>query len=203
MLNYGNPGESLHYNPLARVKSYTEISEAAHILIRSANPHSPNQDSFWDSGAETILTVLIGTLLGRANPDALNLGELLQLLQRFGSDGKGLDEEISRFAPENIFRQYQGFLSGNLKVTQSFVSVAMNSLSMFNNPEIAELTAKDDLDFEQLRQRKTALFLIVPSEKISFYAFLMNLFYSQLFNALMESLPRKEDLPVFCLMDEF
>ena len=91
--------------------SYTDISETAHILIRASNPQSPNQDSFWDSGAETILTVLIGTLLGMGEEEKMNLGEVLVLLQRFGADGKGLDEVISRHAPENIFRQFQGFLS--------------------------------------------------------------------------------------------
>ena len=194
---------SLRYNPLSRLVSYTDISEASHILINSANPRSPNQDSFWDSGAETILTVLIGTLVGQGRADQLNFAGVLNLLQQFGPDGTQLDGFIAEHALENIYNQYRGFLSGNPKVTQSFVSVAQNSLSMLNDPKIASLTAGDKLDFEELRRRKTAIFVIVPSEKIAFYGLLMNLFYSQLFNALMSRLPTSRDLPVFCLMDEF
>ena len=133
----------------------------------------------------------------------MNLLNVLNLLQQFGPDGTNLDGIIAANASENIYKQYRGFLSGNPRVTQSFVSVALNSLSMINNPDIATLTASDQLDFEELRQRKTALFLIVPSEKISFYGFLMNLLYTQLFNYLMRRIPTPSELPVYCLMDEF
>ena len=104
---------------------------------------------------------------------------------------------------ESTFRQFKGFISGNPKIAQSFVSVALNSLAMVGNPELANLLRGDELDFSVLRRRKTALFLIVPSEKLGFYRFVMNLFYTQFFNSCMARLPDDGDLPIYALMDEF
>jgi type IV secretion system protein VirD4 len=35
------------------------------------------------------------------------------------------------------------------------------------------------------------------------YSFLLNLFYSQLFNEMMAKIPSKNDLALYCLLDEF
>lgn len=197
-----DPGRSLRYNPLSKIQSFTDVGEVAHTLVRSANPDY-DKEPFWNSGAETILRVLIQCLKSRGEAQYLNLPNVLHLLQHFGDDGSGLDEFILSHGDRSTYQEYKGFISGNPKVMQSFVSVAMNSLSMLNNPDMSRFMAADDLDFAALRQRKTALFLIVPSEKLDFYRFVMNLFYTQLFNACMARLPANGELPIFCLMDEF
>ena len=58
----------------------------AHILISSSSSQPNAQDSFWDNGAQTILTVLIGTLLSKEGRESVTLLNLLNLLQKFGPD---------------------------------------------------------------------------------------------------------------------
>ena len=65
------------------------------------------------------------------------------------------------------------------------------------------MMSEDEVNFEDMRKKKTALFLIVPSEKMSYYSFFLNIFYTQFFQAMMKSLPEKKSLPVYALMDEF
>lgn len=202
VINPACPSASLRYNPLARVAGFTDIKEVAHTLVRSANPDY-DREPFWNSGAETIIDVLIQCLRGRGEPAFMNLPNLLHLLQNFGENGQALDEFVLRYGSASTYQQYKGFVSGNPKIMQSFLSVAINSLAMLASPEIAAFMACDDLDFAALRQRKTAIFLILPSEKLEFYRFIMNLFYTQLFTACMARLPGKDDLPIYCLMDEF
>ena len=88
---------------------------------------------------------------------------------------------------------------------QGFVSTAKTSLKALFDPDLAELTARrSTFNFADLRSKKTALFLIVPQNRISYYAFLMNLFYTNLFHYCLEDTHiTNKSLPVYFLLDEF
>lgn len=202
VINPASAAASLRYNPLCRIHSDTQAQEIAHCLIRSANKDY-DREPFWNSGAERILDVFIRTLKTRGDPRYLNLPNVLHLLQHFGEDGSALDDFIAQHADDATYQQYRAFVGGNPKVMQSWISVATNSLALLNNPDVARFMAGDDLDFTALRKQPTVIYLMLPSDKISFYSFIMNLFYTQLFAACMERIPAAGDLPIYCLMDEF
>ena len=71
-VDLSNPSESVRYNPLAKVANFTDIKEVAHILIRSANPDY-DRAAFWNSGAESILDILIQCLRGKGDLSELHL----------------------------------------------------------------------------------------------------------------------------------
>lgn len=202
VLNLDNPYQSLHFSPLAKAKTVLEMTEVAHILIRSANPDY-EKAPFWYGGAEIILDVLIKCLNGMNRPEKLNLHTALTLLQQFGEHGEGLTDFVARYGDENTVKQFKGFLTGNKEGIQSFILTALNSLRMLNNPDIASLLSSDEIDFKQLRKQKTVLFLILPSRKKSLYRFIVNLFYTQFIAVCMERLPMDNDLPIHVLYDEF
>lgn len=202
VLNLDNPSQSLCYNPLAKARTVLEMTEVAHILIRSANPDY-EKSPFWYGGAEIILDVLIKCLRETGKPEQHNLRTVLTLLQQFGEHGEGLTDFVARYGDENTVNQFKGFLTGNKEGIQSFILTALNSLRMLNNPDIAALLSKDEIDFSQLRRCKTALFVILPSRKKSLYRFIVNLFYTQFFAACMERIPTNNDLPIHVLYDEF
>jgi len=74
---------------------------------------------------------------------------------------------------------------------------------------MASLLSNNEIRFEQLRKRKTVLYFILPSNKVKFYSFLMNLFYVELFDSLTKRLPSSVKaegqpfLPVHLMLDEF
>jgi type IV secretion system protein VirD4 len=79
--------------------------------------------------------------------------------------------------------------------------------TMMADPEIATLTATNTFDFESLRREKTALFLVVPQNRINYYSGLMSLFYTDLTHFLLDdevfARHGKSALPVYLLLDEF
>ncbi|MEK7432867.1 MAG: type IV secretory system conjugative DNA transfer family protein [Cyanobacteriota bacterium] len=200
VLNPSKPQESLGYNPLAKVETVTDIEEIAHILVESANPDT--KDSFWKEGAKIIIQVFIHCLKSLNKPEFLNLHNVLYLLQNF-SDRKAIDLFVAINANKTVCGQYKGFIGGNANTFASFLSTATTSLKMFSNTDICKMMSKDEIRFEDMRTVKTALFLIVPSEKVSYYSFFLNIFYTQLFQACMKNLPKEGDLPIYVLMDEF
>lgn len=201
--------KSLRYNPLSRAKSDEEIKEISKILISSANPSSKG-DEFWNAGAEKILNIILKCQKNTKDPNLINLHKTKELLNYFST--KKFDEFIAKYGDEETLSEYKWFLAWNEKTTQSFLSTAQISLDSLSNPNIANLLKEEistnstnstnSLNFEDLRREKTALFLTVPEQKLPYYSFILNLFYTQLFNFLMESRD-KNHLPIYFLLDEF
>jgi type IV secretion system protein VirD4 len=195
---------SIGYNPLDRAKTFAEMQEIAHILIRTQN-HGAKVDPFWTAGAEEIVSILIKCL--KNHVDAVryaNLANLQFLLQSFG-DGQALIPFIAATAPDDqTYNAFKGFVSQSDKTMQGILSQAKSALTMLSDPDIARLTAASTFDFETLRQEKTALFLVFPQNRVSYYAFLANLFYTQLFHYCLDDAKFSRDsLPIYFLLDEF
>jgi hypothetical protein len=93
-------GSSIGYNPLDRAKTFPEMQEIAHILIRT-QMHGAKVDPFWVSGAEEITSILIKCLKGHPGADRYaNLANLQYLLQSFG-DGTALTPFVAASAPDD------------------------------------------------------------------------------------------------------
>ncbi|PHM16509.1 MAG: hypothetical protein CJD30_11225 [Sulfuricurvum sp. PD_MW2] len=197
--------DSIGYNPLYYALSSIEIDEIAEILIKSANPGQiKSEDKMWLDGAKSLLTILIKVLVATHDHRYINLANLRYLINNFGESGTALDELIFKYADEKTFNEWKGFVSGNLKTVQSFVStanVALNTIGI--NDNLAYLTVNHHINFQSFREQKSVLYIRIPAQKQQQYSFLLNLFYKQFFNAMMEKLPSRGDLPVYCLLDEF
>ena len=86
---------------------------------------------------------------------------------------------------------------------QSFVLNAITSLKSLSNQNVAKLTAKSDLNLEDIRHERTVIYLITPAQHAEYYSFLTSLFFRSVFNACTRTLPDKKTLPVYILYDEF
>lgn len=194
---------SIKFNPLAGLESPTDIDEIAHILVKTAFPNST--DPFWNQGAETIISVLARTLSngGKDLGSYQNLANVLHLLNNF-EDGEPLSEFISKYADDVTYSQFKGFVSNAENTMQGLLATAKTSLKAFADPSLASLTATNDFEFQSLRDEKTALFLIFPQNRLSYYSFLMNIFYTRLFHFCLDDEKfDPEGLPIYFLLDEF
>lgn len=205
----GDPHHSMCYNPLANISSFQQIQELSKALVQSSVEGDIDpRDQFWYDGAADIISVLI-RCLGVAGREHLHLPNIIHLLQNFGSDGSGLVDFVERYADRATLGQYTGLVSGNDRVLGNYLSTALNSLSQLNDPDLAALMSRNELDFSELRSRKTALFVIVPSQSLKHFKFFLNLLYTDFFNQMMTVLPNtlrargRTSLPIYCMMDEF
>jgi type IV secretion system protein VirD4 len=195
---------SVRYNPLAFATRHSSAGEIAHVLMRAGARSGGGGDPFWESGAEEIMTVLIRCLLAHPEPKYRNLANLHHLLGSFG-DGRPLFDFVSQHADEATFRVFQGFIAQAPNTMQGLLSSAKVALKALADPDIARMTATNTLDFAQFRQRKTALFLTLPQNRLSYYSFLASLLYHQFFDMCLDdaAFDPSTSLPVFALLDEF
>lgn len=213
VLNLMKPAHSETYNPLANVTAPQHLAELAKTLIRSASGRSAGQaahDPFWDQSAEKMIRILAQCLLNQPDPSYRNLANLRHLVLGFDAHvaPQGQLGQIDRFVlsatqnDQSTFAAYRAFVQGNLKTIQSVLMTADVALDAIATPEMTALTATNTLNFGELRQRPTALYVMVNQTQMELYAFLLNLFYADLFKALLKD-PTNPGRPVWLFLDEF
>lgn len=204
VLNLADPSRGFGYNPVAKADSFTDLDKLAEVLMRSANPVVRPGDDIWYTGPQSLMAVLLRCLKNSGRPEWQNLHNLLHLLQHFGKDGKALLDFVAAYhGDQATLNQFQEFCAGNEKMIASFLTMATNALRLLNNPDIARMMARDELDFHALRERKTVVYLIVPETDARFYRFIINTFYSQFFASQKQLRYKQEGFPIYCLLDEF
>ncbi len=210
VLNLMDLQASHQYNPLAAATSFTEISQLAHLLIKSSPATSNQGDNvFWEQGGETILRCVIQALKNNPDDKPVTLGRVFAILSQFDhyrSDGK--PSQFDQFMLEctlndpSTWNAYKAWLNAPEKIVSSFISTATTALNSLGDPDLARLLSKQDINFQQLRTRKTAIYLMVRQQDMSTFSFVLSCFYTQLFNALLHDL-NASHLPVMGLLDEF
>lgn len=97
---------------------------------------------------------------------------------RIGTMGKAPNPNhpaIASFAPASIAPS---------KTRASFFTSALNSLVLFSDEYIASMTSKTEIRAEDLANKKTVLYMILPDEKLTFYS-LCSLFVNQIYQQLV------------------
>lgn len=212
-LNLMDPAHSETYNPLARATAPQDLAELAKTLVRSASGRGAGQgghDPFWDQSAEKLIRILAQCLHNQPDPSLRNLANLRHLVTGFDAHvaPQGQLGKIDRFVlqatqqDQGTFQSYRAFVQGNLKTLQSVLMTADVALDAVATPEMAALTATNTVDFDELRQRPTALYVMVNQTQMDLYKFLLNLFYADLFRTLLQNQAAPGN-PVWLWLDEF
>lgn len=209
VLNPKTPKESLKYNPLEYAKDSMRIDTVSEILISSAWLKGSNADSrIWSDWAKNIISIIIKVLNGTNDERYMNLPNVRHILNNFFRLDKNnvpiINAFFKKYADDKTYNEYIWFISGNEKTIQGFISTANIALSPIGiNDNLEKLTYSNSIDFKKLREEKTVIFIKIEQQHQEQYSFLLNLFYTQLFNEMMDKLPTAKDLHLYCLLDEF
>lgn len=205
VLDPNNLNASNRYNPLVYANDSVSIDLISNILISSAGLKGDKADDrMWSDGAKNFISILIKVLKATNDSRYINLANVKHMINNFGQQGEGLDEFIKRYADDKTFYEYKGFISGNEKTIQSFISTANIALSAIGiNENLEKLTYSHNIDFKKLRTEKSVIYIKIKETEQEQYSFLLNLFYSQLFNEMMKTIPSKKEFPIYCILDEF
>ncbi len=212
VLNLMEPGRSETYNPLARATTSQQMAELAKVLVRSSRGHTANtpNDPFWEQAAEKLIRIMGQCLHNQSDPQFRNLANLRHLITGFDAHvaPKGQLGKIDDFVlnatrqDQSTYQAYKAFVQGNLKTIQSVLMSADVALDPLATPEMAALTATNSFSFDELRQQPTIIYVIVNQTQMELYAFLLNLFYADLFRSLLND-QHNPGRAVWLFLDEF
>ena len=211
VLNLVHPQYSDGYNPLMHVSSEIDVDVIAHTIVKGQKSADSTSDPFWDDSAETLLKALIYYLLATRPEEEQNLASCAELVRAASSNGGNnmLTDLMSQLPYDHPARMnYKSIEIAPEKTYSSILSTLQSKLGKFDSKEIAELTSTDTINFEEIGQEKTAVYVISPDTHTT-YNFLLTIFFSQMIQQLYDVADlnadndNKLDIPTYFILDEF
>ncbi len=199
---------------MKKQKIYDEIYEDLNDLIGVICPIESEKDPVWEKGARSIIMATCLAMLEDSEKPEL---EMTREKFCFYNVSKALSNS------ENNFRELKNYFAGRSKLSKavtlsrqvmsaadntlsSYMSIAFDKLSLFNDEGICALTAATDIDPTQFAKEPTALFLKIPDEKDTRHG-LAAVFVLSIYKALIKVASSREDLSlprnVYFILDEF
>ena len=217
VLNTINFKKSMHYNPLAYIRSEKDILKLVNTIIANTKGEgNQSGEDFWVKAERLYYSALIGYIWYEAPEDEKNLNTLIEMInaseareddETFENPIDKLFKELEQENPEHFaVRQYKKYKLAAGKTAKSILISCGARLAPFDIAELRELTEDDELELDTLGDKKTALFVII-SDTDDTFNFIVAIMYTQLFNLLCDKADDKYGgrLPVHVrfILDEF
>lgn len=216
LLDFTNPEISDRYNFFDYINSTQDIVTTAHMLIYDGNQGN-HADPFWDQAAQLLVQSLIAYLRESCAKHEQNFHNLLKLVNICLSSGDmdnketimdSMMKDLKRAHPDSYAaRTYDKFRVAASKTLRSILITVNAKLGLFDTPEVAEMTAYDEMYIPVIGQEKSVVFVIVSDTDRSMDP-LANLFFTQAMNQLCRFADKHcEDnrlpVPVRFILDDF
>lgn len=217
VLNTINFKKSMHYNPLAYIRSEKDILKLVNTIIANTKGEgSQSGEDFWVKAERLYYSALIGYIWYEAPKEEKNLNTLIEMInaseareddETFENPIDKLFKELEQENPEHFaVRQYKKYKLAAGKTAKSILISCGARLAPFDIAELRELTEDDELQLDTLGDTKTALFVII-SDTDDTFNFIVSIMYTQLFNLLCDKADDEYGgrLPVHVrfILDEF
>ena len=187
VLNLVRPQYSDGYNPLMHISSELDVDVIANTVVKGQKSET-SSDPYWNNMAEMLLKALIYYLIATRPEEEQNLASCAELVRAANNKGGTnlLTELISQLPYDHPARMYYKSIEiAPEKTYGSILSSLQSKLGKFDSKEIAELTSTDTIDFEEIGNKKTAVY-VISSDTHTAYDFLLTIFFSQMIQQLYD-----------------
>ena len=187
--------KSMHYNPLAYIKTEADILKFVNALISNTKGEGKEGDPFWTKAETLLYCALIAYIIFEGPAEDRNMNTLVDMIS--GMEVKE-DDENYKNAVDYMFdglakrkpdcfavKQYRKFKLSSGKTAKSILISCGARLAPFDIPQLREIMSYDELGLDRIGDRKTAVFFTI-SDTTPTYNFLVALAFSQMFNLLCE-----------------
>ena len=187
--------KSMHYNPLAYIKTEADILKFVNALISNTKGEGKEGDPFWTKAETLLYCALLGYIIFEGAEEDRNMNTLVDMIS--GMEVKEDDEDFLN-AVDYMFKgleqrkpncfavkQYKKYKLSSGKTAKSILISCGARLAPFDIPQLREIMSYDELELDRMGDCRTATFFCI-SDTDSTYNFLVALAFSQMFNLLCE-----------------
>ncbi len=197
-----------------RQKIYDEVYEDLNDLVSVICPIESQDDPVWEKGARSIImATILGMLEDSENPElgmTKDKFNFFNVNKALGNSDNNFEALRNYFYGRNVLSKAvtlsKQVLSAAENTLASYMSIAFDKLSIFNDEGICSLTSNTDIDPAIFADESTALFLKIPDEKDTRHT-LAAAFILCIYKALIKKASTREDLSlprnVYFILDEF
>ncbi len=199
---------------IARQKIYDELYEDLNDLISVICPVESKDDPVWEKGARSLIMAVCLAMLEDSEYPELEMTRdkfcFYNINKAIGNSDNDYEALRNFFKGRSPLSKAVGLskqvLSAAESTMASYMSIAFDKLSMFNDEGLCSLTSATDIDPILFATQPTALFLKIPDEKDTRHA-LAAVFILCIYKALIKVASGREDLSlprnVYFILDEF
>jgi type IV secretion system protein VirD4 len=200
-LNFSDSTISSGFNILSRIRKPNDVNKVAHLLVAASLDKGTAGDPFWSLQSKTLLQIFIRLALHQPE-EYRNMANVLHITNHFAAQPKKVDFWIAKTGDVKLILDYKALISMPEKTLQNIVASAKAALQLFDDPEIAQTTAHDSIDFDQLRAQPTIIFLHNSVSEQKYLSTLNSIFFEQLYGHVLQRLPKKHELDLFLILEE-
>ena len=199
---------------ITRQKIYDELYEDLNDLISVICPVESKDDPVWEKGARSLIMAVCLAMLEDSEYPELEMTRdkfcFYNINKAIGNSDNDYEALRNFFKGRSPMSKAVGLskqvLSAAESTMASYMSIAFDKLSMFNDEGLCSLTSATDIDPILFATQPTALFLKIPDEKDTRHA-LAAVFILCIYKALIKVASGREDLSlprnVYFILDEF
>ena len=192
--------KSMHYNPLAYIKTESDILKFVNALITNTKGDGKEGDEFWTKAENLLYCALMAYIVFEGPEEERNMNTLVDMINSMEVKE---DDDNYKNAVDYMFmglekrnpnhfavRQYKKYKLASGKTAKSILISCGARLAPFDIPQLREIMSYDELELDRMGDRKTATFFIISDTDVT-YNFIVALAFSQMFNLLCERADNK------------
>ena len=187
--------KSMHYNPLAYIKTESDVLKFVTALIANTKGDGKEGDEFWTKAETLLYCALVAYIVFEGPEEERNMNTLVEMInsmevreddETFKNAVDYMFDGLERRSPQHFaVRQYKKYKLASGKTAKSILISCGARLAPFDIPQLREIMSYDELELDRLGDEKSALFFLI-SDTDTTYNFLVALALSQMFNLLCE-----------------
>ena len=192
--------KSMHYNPLAYVKTESDVLKFVNALIANTKGEGKEGDPFWTKAETLLYCALVAYIVFEGPEEERNMNTLVEMInsmevreddESFKNAVDYMFDGLAKRNPQHFaVRQYVKYKLASGKTAKSILISCGARLAPFDIAELREIMSYDELGLDTLGDEKTALFFLI-SDTDTTYNFIVALAFSQMFNLLCERADNK------------
>jgi len=199
-LNFSDVASSCGFNVFSFIKKPNDVSRIASLL--AANLEGPgNSDPFWQIQSINTLEIIIQLILYQP-VEYHNMANVVQCLHLLSAEPKKIDTLIAKTNDDALILRYKSLISNSERTLQSILSSAKAATRIFEDVQISKITSHNSIKFAEFRKKPTILFLHNSIADQKYVRILSSLFFEAFYGHILQGLPEKNDLDIFCIMEE-
>lgn len=199
------------FNPLASLDPFgDDLAEDAALIADALVYDPPEQvgEAHWNEEAKALIAGLIMRVVTHPPAEGATLAVVRDLLTtapaNFAATLKAM--QASPAAHGLVARAANRHLGKADREATGVLSAAQRHTHFLDSRRIADSLARSDVTFEDLRDQRATVFLVLPPERLGTHARWLRLLVAQALHALARTQPaqgRSGPSPILFLLDEF
>ena len=187
--------KSMHYNPMAYIKTESDVLKFVNALIANTKGDGKEGDEFWTKAETLLYCALVAYIVFEGPEEERNMNTLVEMInsmevreddESFKNAVDYMFDGLAKRSPQHFaVRQYAKYKLASGKTAKSILISCGARLAPFDIAELRDLMAYDEMELDLLGDRRTALFVII-SDTDDTFNFVVSIMYTQLFNLLCD-----------------